>query len=85
MRKLNKKELTALQKLSEAEMTFIACIDIIANTIPEKKDAFYFSALTSLSYHLINRLKEDEIHALGRVYSHIMKFKREGMNNERFN
>ena len=37
MRKLNNEELTALQKLSEAEMTFIECIDIIANTIPEEK------------------------------------------------
>ncbi|MBO7711919.1 MAG: hypothetical protein J6S85_00040 [Methanobrevibacter sp.] len=85
MRKLNNKELTALQKLSEVEKTFLECIDIIAGTIPEEKDAFYFSALSSLSYQLINKLQEDEMHVLGRVYSHIMKFKREGMNNERFN
>ena len=85
MRKLTKKEVTALHKLSAAETTFMKCVDVIAETIPEDKEAFYFSALSSLSYILTQKLQEDDTMVLARVYANIMRFKKEGFNNERFN
>ena len=85
MRKLTKDEVKALDQLSEAEKTFMECIDIIADTIGDNKNSFYFAALSSICHFLIMRLQEDEMHALGDVYVHLMKLKKEGFNNERFN
>lgn len=85
MRKLNNKEISALHKLSEAESTFMECIDVIADSFDKDKDAFYFSALCSLSVLLLKKFHEDEMRVLARVYAHVMKFKKEGINNERFN
>ena len=86
MRKLTKKEVTALHKLSAAETTFMKCVDVIAENLPvDDKEAFYFSALSSLSYILTQKLQEDDTSVLARVYANIMRFKKEGFNNERFN
>lgn len=85
MRKLTKDEVKALEQLSEAEKTFMKCIDIIADSFDKDKDAFYFSALCSLSFLLLKKLHEDEMRVLARVYAQVMKFKKEEFNNERFN
>lgn len=84
MNKLTREEEIALSKLAEAEKSFLKCVDLIADGV-SKKDSFYFAALSSLCGFLIRRLSEDEMHALSRVYAHLMKLKKEGIDNERFN
>lgn len=82
-RKMTEEEKTALIRLSEAEETFLKCVDVIADSI-DNKEAFYFTAIYSLCRFFILKLQKDEMCVLARVYFYLMKYKEEG-NNERFN